>query len=418
MQTNAKRSFFRYENGIVLMMFFTFGFVFMERLSVVFLFPFIAPDLKLNNGQIGLIVSMLSICWAISGWVFGSISDISGSRKKVLLPITLLFSLFSFLSGLTKSFVTMVLIRGLMGLSEGPVLPIAQASVIADSSPERRGFNLGFVQSSIGLIGATLTPILVTAFATRYSWHSAFYLVGIPGIIMFFILFKYMKEPKLSADNGHVHERSGFKEFTIVYRNRNTWICTIISAFFMAWLFVFTTFAPIYLTTVDKFKPEEMGLIMAAIGFGSFVWGFVGPAISDKFGRKPTLIVFSLIAALSPLCFAVIHGSVAVMMLLGFLTTVGQGCFPLFMAVIPGESLPFKYAASAVAMTQLVGELVGGTIAPSIAGFAADSFGLQAPLWIAFAGALISGFVAFGLKETAPAKVMALHVGKDALSME
>jgi sugar phosphate permease len=67
---NNKQSFWRYENAILTMMFFTFGFVFMERLSIVFLLPFIGPALKLTNGQIGMIVSILAVCWAVSGWVF------------------------------------------------------------------------------------------------------------------------------------------------------------------------------------------------------------------------------------------------------------------------------------------------------------------------------------------------------------
>ncbi len=387
------------------MMFFTFGFVFMERLSVVFLFPIIAPILKLTGGEIGLIVSVLSICWAISGWVFASLSDIIGSRKKVLLPITLIFSLFSFLTGMAKSFVYMVVVRGLMGISEGPVQPIAQAAVFADSQPNRRGFNLGFVQSSAGLIGSTLTPIVVTIIATKYSWHWAFYLVGIPGIVMFFVLAKFMKEPKRTVDVAPMHGKISRKDYGVVFRNRNTWLCVVISALFMTWLFVFTTFAPMYLTTVDKFSPEQMGLIMAAIGLGSFFWGFVVPMISDKIGRKPVLIVFSLISALSPLSLAVIHASLPVMMIVGFFTTVGQGCFPLFMAIVPGESIPARFIATAISVTQLVGELVGGTIAPAIAGFASDAFGMSAPLFIAMIGALLCAVVSLGLRETAPVRV-------------
>ncbi|WP_413300304.1 hypothetical protein AA0X95_18195 [Bacillus sp. 1P10SD] len=75
------------------------------------------------------------------------------------------------------------------------------------------------------------------------------------------------------------------------------------------------------------------------------------------------------------------------------------------MAIIPGESLPFHLVASDISVTQLAGEIFGGAIAPSLAGFAADIGGLEAPLWIAFAGALISGLVTFGLKETAPIRL-------------
>ncbi|WAH38070.1 MFS transporter [Alicyclobacillus dauci] len=408
MVNEPKKSFFRYENGVVLMMFFTFGFVFMERLSVVYLFPFIAPDLKLNNAEIGMIVSILAICWSLSGFVFGSISDLIGSRKKVLLPITLAFSLFSFLSGIAKSFGSMLLLRGLMGVSEGPVLPIAQAAVVAESSEKRRGFNLGFVQSSLGLIGSTVTPLIVTAVATKYSWHAAFYLVGVPGIVMFFILLKWMIDPskRMTKEQAAAHDhRVKREDYPAVFKSRNVWVCMVISAFMMTWLFAFTTFAPTYLTGHDKFTPEAMGLIMSAMGLGTFFWGFIGPAISDKWGRKPTLILFGFIATLSPVCLALVHGSIATMMIIGFLTTAGQATFPLFMAVVPGESLKPKYVGTAVGLTQLVGEFIGGTAAPSIGGIAADHFGLAAPLWIAAGGAFVSALIAFGLRETAPIRM-------------
>ncbi|WP_035453352.1 MFS transporter [Alicyclobacillus herbarius] len=414
MTDGSKKSFFRYENAIVAMMFFTFGFVFMERLSVVYLFPFIAPDLKLDNAQTGLIVSVLAVCWAVSGFVFGSVSDLIGSRKKVLLPITLAFSLFSFLSGIAKTFGSMLAIRALMGVSEGPVLPIAQASVIADSSPERRGFNVGFVQSSLGIIGSTLTPVIVTYVAVHYSWHAAFYLVGIPGIIMFFVLLKWMRDP-VKNSTGSVasaeHGKMRGEDLKVVLRSRNVWFCMLIAMFFMTWLFAFTTFAPTYLTEVGHYSATAMGWIMAAVGLGSFVWGFVGPAISDRFGRKPTLIVFGLITCLSPICLALVHASVGVMMLLGFLTTVGQACFPIFLVAVPGESLPVKYVGTAVGLTQLIGELIGGTVAPWLGGVAADHWGLQAPLWIAAAGSFVSALLAFGLRETAPIKTHSVKAG-------
>lgn len=205
---NQKQSFWRYENTVLIMMFFTFGFVFMERLSIVYLFPFIGPDLKLSNAQIGMIVSILAVTWAISGWVFSSISDSIGSKRKVLLPITLAFSILSFISGVVSNFASMLVVRGLMGISEGPVLPIAQSAVIAESTPSRRGFNAGFLQSSLGLIGSTITPIIVTMVATKYSWHGAFYLVGIPGLIMFLVLAKWMREPGKVQNDPHAHKKS------------------------------------------------------------------------------------------------------------------------------------------------------------------------------------------------------------------
>ncbi|MFP3520148.1 MFS transporter, partial [Pseudomonas sp. SIMBA_077] len=46
---------------------------------------------------------------------------------------------------------------------------------------------------------------------------------------------------------------------------------------------------------------------------------------------------------------------------------------------------------------------VGGFIAPTIAGFAADRFGLSIVMWMSCGGALLAAVLALFLKETAPA---------------
>lgn len=50
-----------------------------------------------------------------------------------------------------------------------------------------------------------------------------------------------------------------------------------------------------------------------------------------------------------------------------------------------------------------IGELVGGFVAPAVAGWSADQFGLDAPFLIAAGAAIVGGLMAFLLYETAPA---------------
>src|SRR5579875_1268851 len=120
----SKSSFWTYQNGIIVMMFFAFGLVFMDRQSITFLEPFIIPALHLNNAQVGMFASALSVCWGVSAWLFSSFSDLIGNRKKILVVFIVVFALASVLSGVVGSFMSMVLVRALMGLSEGPLFPI------------------------------------------------------------------------------------------------------------------------------------------------------------------------------------------------------------------------------------------------------------------------------------------------------
>jgi len=81
----------RYEAGLVVLVFLTWGTVFLDRMSVVYLAPYIAPELHLTHTQVGLLVSALALAWAFSGLIFGAVSDRVG-RRPVLIPAVFLFS--------------------------------------------------------------------------------------------------------------------------------------------------------------------------------------------------------------------------------------------------------------------------------------------------------------------------------------
>jgi hypothetical protein len=77
--------------------------------------------------------------------------------------------------------------------------------------------------------------------------------------------------------------------------------------------------------------------------------------------------------------------------LAGFMGNGGQCIAVLTLVVIPTESVPPQFAAPAIGLSTLVGEIVGGTLAPAISGALADRHGLGSPLWIGAAGVIVVG---------------------------
>lgn len=162
MHLSPSRSWWSYENRLLLILFLAFGFVFFDRLALSFLFPFMQEELDLSQTQLGMVSSALALTWAVSGAIAGAWSDSRAKRKTLLVLAVLGFSICSALSGLVAGFVSLLVFRALMGLAEGPVLPIAQSLMIQSSSPLRRGLNMGLLQSSsAGLIGAMIGPPVV-----------------------------------------------------------------------------------------------------------------------------------------------------------------------------------------------------------------------------------------------------------------
>jgi fucose permease len=109
-----------------------------------------------------------------------------------------------------------------------------------------------------------------------------------------------------------------------------------------------------------------------------------------------------------PLGALFFEGSAWVLGAIFFIGWIVVGAFPLFMATIPSETVDQRHTATALGLIMGVGEGVGGVISPTLAGAAADRFGLQAPLWIMFALPILAALLSLGLRETAPRRVAAL----------
>lgn len=405
----AQNGWWRYETRLLSVLCLTFGFVFIDRNAVNYLAPFIAADLHLSNTQIGMLASALSLTWAISGYVGGAISDRTGKRKTYLLVAVVLFSLCSFSSGLAGSFMALMAARLLMGLSEGPVLPISQSLIALESTEKRRGLNMGVMQNlGSNLLGSFVAPLALVALATAYGWRVAFYLTAIPGLILAVLLAKYVREPKthdLRPAGAPTPVPGDQMRTRQMFKFSNMWICILMSCFMVAWMVLNWAFLPLYYVNVRHISASDMSILMSILGISAGFFSFVVPGLSDRIGRKPVMIAFSLIGALCPLAALYFEGSLLALGVLLFIGWSASGTFPLFMATIPSETIPVRYIATSLGLVMGIGELIGGVTGPYLAGVAADRYGLQAPMLIATGCTAVATVLALFLKETAPVKV-------------
>ncbi|WP_321873906.1 MFS transporter [Burkholderia ubonensis] len=400
-----------YENRLLLILFMTFGFVFFDRLALSFLFPFMQAELHLTNAQLGMVSSALALTWALSGAATGAWSDARGTRKPLLVAAVLGFSVCSALSGLVGGFASLLAFRALMGVAEGPVLPLSQSLMAESSTPGRRGLNMGLLQgSAAGLLGAMIGPPVVISIATACGWRAAFFVSCVPGFLIALCIWRWVRD---APPGGARHAQAGVAAASActspsiavsrwaLLKERNILLCVLISCFFLTWFVVIISFAPTFLVS-RRLSAADMGVVMTCLGAAWVFWGFAVPAVSDRIGRRPAMIAFALVAAACPV--AMIHiGSVWALGAFVFATYTGLGCFTLFMATIPAETVPPRAIASALGLIMGAGELIGGFVAPTVAGFAADRFGLSFAMWTSAAGAILAGLLSFGLVETAPA---------------
>lgn len=402
----TKSKLFNYENGLVLLLGFTFGVVFFDRNAMGPLTPYIINDLGLSNTQVGLLGSGLALAWAISAYTIGAWSDRNGSRKPFLLFSILIFSICSVFSGLAGSFLILLLARVVMGAAEGPFLPVCLTIINEESSPKRRGINIGLTQTLFAsLLGSVAAPLVLVWLAEKYDWRVAFFLTGIPGLICAFLVWKFVREPKpfLTAASTATHSIS--KNALTMLKTRNIQVCALIAIFMVAWYLISLIFLPVFFTNFRGFTPTQMSGLMAASGASTIFAGFMVPALSDRIGRKPVMIIFCFISLLTPLTALYFDGPLWMMSILLFIGWSGTGSFPIFMGIIPGESVSRTMAASSMGLVVGIGELLGGTLAPTAAGWLADQSTLEAPVIALGVCALLGGVLSMFLQETAPSKI-------------
>ena len=299
----SHKGFWTYENGLLLILALSFGFAFFDRNAVNYLAPYLVRDLGINNTQVGLLGSVLALSWAVSALVVGRWSDAVGVRKPFLIGILLIFSACSILSGLATSFTMLLAARLIMGIAEGPLMPICLAIMTVESSPKRRGLNIGIVQSLFSsLLGAAIAPLVLVQLAEWFNWRIAFFLAGIPGILCAIAVMRYVREPQIPSVAGkRADDDARLGLWSLLFGKRNIWLCCLIACLMVSWLMLHQNFLPLFLTTVRRLSNQDMSRVMSATGLCAAIVGFVGAAVSDRLGRKPVVIGTCLISLLTPL---------------------------------------------------------------------------------------------------------------------
>lgn len=154
----------------------------------------IKVDLKLTDADIG---------W-LSGIAFASLYVILGIpiarlaerfHRVTIISVSLaLWSGFTAACGLATSFLQLFLTRVGVGIGEAGCSPAAQSLLSDYYSPQKRATALAIYSLGIPL-GSLFGALLGGWIALTYGWRMAFFIVGLPGLLIALVAMLTLKEP-------------------------------------------------------------------------------------------------------------------------------------------------------------------------------------------------------------------------------
>lgn len=278
----------RYTLGVLVVV-YTFNFI--DRQILAILIEPIKADLGASDLVMGLLAgTAFAVFYAVLGMPLALIADRWNRRNLVGLSLAI-WSGMTALSGLAQNVTHLAIARIGVGIGEAGCSPSAH-SMLADLYPAKeRATALGIY--SLGIpFGIMFGLFAGGAIADQFGWRMAFFIVGIPGLVLSAIVFFTVKEPVrgqadgVAADAKHDHP-SIIEVFSYLLKRR-AFINMAAAAGLTAFVgYGLSTWVPTFFVRTHGMTLTEAGFWLGLVlGIPGGIGIVAGGWLSDRFGGR------------------------------------------------------------------------------------------------------------------------------------
>ncbi len=393
-----------YRNYVSTLLFIALALNFLDRQLVAILLQPIKMEFNLSDGQMGMITGFaFALFYTSLAFPIARIAD-RGHRVTIISASLFVWSLLTFLTGLVSGYWQLFLARIGTGLGEAGYGSTA-LSLISDYFPkEKRG--RAFAINQMGLYaGIALSYFMGGWIAQVYGWRMAFFIAGVPGIILAVITKLTLKSiPRGFSDNHQdVIPQPSLKQ---TFRNmwkQNSFVHLVIGAGVHAILFFgIFIFSAAFLMRSHGMTISQAGASLSILtffggGLGMYFAGWYADKKFQKSGNSKVYLWVPCVAVLLsiPAMIGVIFIDNTMLMLIFlmvYLFFISMYTSPVIVLVQRLVSL--RERAAAVALLFFVMHMLGLGLGPAIVGYLSDLLSH----WMIQAGADPQFAVAEGLR--------------------
>jgi len=385
----------------VLVVFASLG---LARFGYTLILPAMQRDIGFANTQAGALATANLVGYLILSAICGALAARFGPRAVISTGLAVT-GLSMLMTGFAEGFVMVAFWRAVTGIGSGGSNVPVMGLISSWFGKKKRGFATGIVASgssvALILLGPTV-PRILNRFGDS-GWRISWFLFGgitlVVALGAMIVLRNNPSEKGLTPLGGEDEEelqtcsddKSTVQGLRSVYTSSVVWFLGLIYIAFGFSYIIYVTFFFKHLIAEGGYSREAAGNLFMLVGWLSLFCGVLWGMVSDRIGRRYTLIIVYLIQALSFSLFALWTEPT------GFLLSVilfglTAWSIPAIMAAACGDILGPKLAPAALGFITLffgIGQAAG----PSVAGAIADSSGSFNPAFLLAACVALCGAI-------------------------
>jgi MFS family permease len=334
---------------------------YMDRVVIGTAIVPMSADLHLGAADKGAVLGIFYVSYALMQLGGGWLTDRFGARW-TLIGCLGIWSVFTILTGLAWSFLSLVFVRFLFGLGEGAFSP-ASASAISSFFPKNVRGRVQALMGSTAFVGGALGGAVTAWAVVALGWRQSFFVLGIMGLAVLagFLVTIPAKEQSVVAE-ANANPTMCFRDVAKangVWQTTLLWFCVSITSLgLQSWL-------PSYLVAVRHIDIVHVGLYGIVPGAAGFL-AINGIGRVLDVGRPSIVGQIALAgAALLPLSLAAIlfAPSTPLLIFAWSLFMLGFGCLYATVLSVPVKSIPTHTAGRAMGIINFGGQLAGAIAA-------------------------------------------------------
>lgn len=253
----------------------------------------IAAEFHKTDAEIALTITLTLAFRPVGAFIFGLLADRYGRRLPLIIDL-IFYSFIEVLSGLAPNYTTFVILRALFGIGMGGEWGVGASLAMEKVPPRLRGVLSGLLQEGYAT-GYLLAALCYFFVFPRWGWRPMFFIGGLPALLAIYV--------RMHVKESEVWQKTKHDSWSHLGRGiASHWKLFIYLVLLMMMMnFVSHGTQDLYPTLLKRawhFAPQRVAVVTAFTMVGAISGGLVFGYLSDRIGRRKSMIIALVLAML------------------------------------------------------------------------------------------------------------------------